>query len=56
MRLIKCESCLNSRFIVSENGSHYVCCLSGRAAVQCMTGQRDGYIKKPTRKDGADNA
>ena len=55
MRLIKCESCLNSRFIVSENGSHYVCCLSGRAAVQCMTGQRDGYIKKPMRKDGADN-
>lgn len=29
---MECDTCLNSRPIVSENGIHYACCLSGRAA------------------------
>jgi len=52
---MECDTCLNSRPIVSENGIHYACCLSGRAAVQCMTGQKDRYIKHPMRKDGDGN-
>lgn len=47
-----CDTCLNSRPVVSENGIHYACCLSGRAAVQCLTGMKDRYIEHPMRKDG----
>lgn len=46
--LNRCETCLNSRPIVSENGIHAACCLSGRAAIQCMTGQKDRYAERRT--------
>lgn len=32
----KCEKCLNSRTIVSENGIHHACCLSSKAALYCQ--------------------
>ena len=40
--------------IVSENGIHSACCLSGRAAIQCMTGQKDRYVER-TWNRRADN-
>lgn len=41
---MKCETCLNSRPIISENGIHYVCCLSDKKAVRCMFGMEDRYV------------
>ena len=40
---LKCDTCLNSRPIVSENGTHNCCCLSSRKAVECIAGQKDHY-------------
>lgn len=44
----KCETCLNSLAIVSENGIHHICCLSERLALLCVIGKVDRYktIKK----------
>ena len=41
---MKCDDCLNSRPIISENGTHRACCLSGRAAVKCLNGEKDQYV------------
>jgi len=40
----KCRTCLNSRGIISENGWHYICCLSSKKAVDCATNKKDYYI------------
>ena len=32
----RCDTCLNSRVIISENGYHSVCCLSDKEAVACV--------------------
>ena len=40
----KCDSCLNSRIVVSENGLHSICCLSEKKAVDCMLGEKDNYV------------
>lgn len=48
----KCEQCLNSRPIVSENGIHYGCCLSKKKAVECMFGVKDYHARKPMVNDG----
>lgn len=40
----KCEECLRSRIIVSENGYHAVCCLAQKKAMNCMTGVRSYFI------------
>ena len=40
----KCDTCLNSRPILSENGWHSSCCLSDRKAFNCLTGKKDHYI------------
>ena len=37
----KCEGCLNSRPIISENGYHYNCTLSFTRAWDCYKGVRD---------------
>ena len=47
----KCETCLNSRSIISENGFHPICCLHWRLAKECVLGERDHYIKNPAIKD-----
>lgn len=39
----KCDTCINSRTIVSENGYHSICTLSSKAAINCMTGKTDSY-------------
>lgn len=38
----KCDNCLNSRSIMSENGLHRVCGLRDEyEAVDCLTGKKD---------------
>ena len=40
----KCSTCINGRGIISEDGWHYICCLSSRKAVDCATNKKDYYI------------
>ena len=40
----KCEECLNSRPIISENGYHAVCCLSQKKAMDCMMGKKNHFV------------
>ena len=47
---MKCETCLNKRPIVSENGIRDACLLSSRKAIACMTGRDDKYIQNPDLK------
>lgn len=39
----KCQTCLNSRAIISENGIQRRCCLSSKKAVECLIGEVDRY-------------
>jgi hypothetical protein len=43
-----CETCINSRLVVSENGYHYQCCLSGIKALRC---HGDGSFYEGNGKD-----
>lgn len=38
-----CDKCLNSRMIISENGYHSICCLSQKAAMECMMGKKKHF-------------
>lgn len=40
----KCDTCLHSRVIVTENGYHSICCLPSKQAVKCMTNNYNKYI------------
>ena len=42
---MKCETCLNSRTGISENGYHYVCTLSAKKAANCITNDYKHYVK-----------
>lgn len=48
-----CEKCLHRRLIVSENGYHSVCCLSQKAATDCMIGKKNQFVT--LEKDENDN-
>lgn len=48
---MKCDRCLNSRRIVSENGFHSICCLSEKKSVDCITGKKDYSVILPSTKD-----
>ena len=50
-KLNKCDNCLNSRRIISENGLHSVCCLPDKQAVECLIGRKDQKIMLPTTED-----
>ena len=59
-----CDTCVNSRPVVSENGIHWVCCLSGMAAQKCLTGSKNMFvdfetliaeIKEETDRGGGDS-
>lgn len=41
---MKCDTCLNyCRAVISENGLHFICGLSDRAANNCIMGKKDHY-------------
>lgn len=40
----KCDTCLNSRVVISENGCHAACTLSSVKATECMVGIKDNYM------------
>ena len=50
---MKCDTCLNSRPVLSENGWHNVCTLPPMDAVNCMAGREDDYVEWK-RDEGAD--
>lgn len=39
----KCDTCLFSRAVVSENGIHYKCCLPKKQCLDCLMGVKDSY-------------
>ena len=41
---MKCDNCLNSRRIISENGLHSICCLSEKKAIECLMKKKDHKI------------
>jgi hypothetical protein len=41
----KCDTCIFSRAVISENGFHWVCCLTQKRAIDCMSGVKDRYIR-----------
>ena len=48
---MKCEKCMFSRTVTSENGSHPVCCLSEEEARECILGITDHYYSLIDRKE-----
>lgn len=42
----KCDKCLNSRPIISENDYHFICCLSSKKATDCITHTKDYFISR----------
>lgn len=51
--LTKCDGCLNSRIVISENGLRSICCLSEKRAVACLTNTEDSYKGFPPKmKEG----
>ncbi len=44
---MRCETCLNSRTGISENGYHCVCTLSAKKAANCITNDYKHYVKSP---------
>ena len=46
-----CKKCLNSRWIISENGIHYNCILPSKEALKCAFGIEDKYIAFPNKKN-----
>ena len=51
----KCDKCLHSRPIISENGYHSVCTLSDKAAINCMTGKKSQFITLNKDDDDMEN-
>ena len=47
---MKCDNCINSRSVISENGIHRVCCLSEKDAVNCLIGKKDLKITLPSKE------
>lgn len=50
---MKCDTCLKSRPIVSENGIHHACCLSDKKVMQCVLGEKNHYVRVKRRSDNA---
>lgn len=40
---MKCDTCIHSRRILSENGFKHICILSPKAAARCLLGDFDRY-------------
>ena len=41
---MKCDTCLNSRYIISENGVHSACILPPKRAIDCMLEKKNEYV------------
>lgn len=41
---MKCDDCLHSRRVVSENGLHYICCLPEKETVECILRKKDHKV------------
>jgi hypothetical protein len=50
----RCDTCINSRVVVSENGYHSICTLSSKAAINCMTEKTDSYYTIASKKKEED--
>ena len=48
----KCEECLHSILIISENGCHFVCCLSQKKAMDCIMGKKSQFATLKRDEDG----
>lgn len=44
---MKCDYCLNSRPVFSENGWHPACCLTSQQIKKCLMGQKDYFEERP---------
>ena len=42
----KCDSCMNSRVRISENGYSVKCTLSQKKAISCLTGVKSHYVAR----------
>ena len=51
----KCETCLDGRAIISESGIHYICTLTDKEVLECLTREKDHYIRNPMKKDSTDD-
>lgn len=52
----KCDRCLNSRPVVSENGLHWVCTLHYKKSIACFTGEKDWFLSEEmTVRDALDD-
>lgn len=49
---MKCDTCINARAILSENGWHRVCNLSSKSALRCITGEKSQYTKFHEKENG----
>ena len=47
----KCETCYNSRVVVSENGIKRICCLPKKEALQCVLDIKDYCVAMRKDKD-----
>ena len=45
---MNCETCMNSRPILSENGWHHNCTLSSKKAIECFKSQKY-YVPHPAQ-------
>lgn len=41
---MKCDKCLHTRLIISENGLHPICTLSPKAAMKCIFNNYDRFL------------
>ena len=44
LKSLKCNDCLNGKYILSENGWHIECCLSKKAWEDCYLGVKDKKV------------
>ena len=42
----RCETCFNSRPMMFDNDTHFVCCLAQTKALDCLARHQDYYINR----------
>ena len=43
---MKCDECLHSRLVISENGYHSVCCLLEHESRECIFGEASHFVSR----------